>query len=394
MTATWHLITGEYPPKPGGVSDYTRLVAGALAEAGAAVHVWTPRVAGDPPETPGVTVHREAPGWAKEDRERVGRALDLCPSPRRLVVQYVPGAWGQRGANLGFTRWLRGRLRKGDEVWAMVHEGFYIVHPGDPFKYRVLALIHRMMMRNLLAASTRVYYSMPYWDEKLRAHEPRSGRPRPMSWLPVPSTIPVVDDPAGVASARARVDPGGRSVIGHFGTFGPDFRMLLGRVLPPILEGRDDRSALLIGRGGREFADALVAEHPGLAGRVEATGGLPAEDASRHIQACDLMLQPYEYGVSTRRTTAMAGLAHGRAIATTFGEVTEPLWAESACVAAVDVGDLDALPSLVDRLLADPAARDQLGRAAGAIYESRFTPGHTADVMLRDAGQAAEPRGS
>jgi hypothetical protein len=23
----WHIITGEYPPQPGGVSDYTRLVA-------------------------------------------------------------------------------------------------------------------------------------------------------------------------------------------------------------------------------------------------------------------------------------------------------------------------------------------------------------------------------
>src|SRR5256714_13899599 len=38
----WHLITCEYPPRTGGVSDYTRLVAEGLSEAGDEVHVWCP----------------------------------------------------------------------------------------------------------------------------------------------------------------------------------------------------------------------------------------------------------------------------------------------------------------------------------------------------------------
>ena len=54
---TWHIITGEYPPVLGGVSDYSHLVAEALAGAGDDVHVWCPRS----PELDarnGVTVHR------------------------------------------------------------------------------------------------------------------------------------------------------------------------------------------------------------------------------------------------------------------------------------------------------------------------------------------------
>ncbi len=27
----WHIVTGEYPPQPGGVSDYTEAVARGLA---------------------------------------------------------------------------------------------------------------------------------------------------------------------------------------------------------------------------------------------------------------------------------------------------------------------------------------------------------------------------
>ena len=33
----WHLITCEYPPQMGGVSDYTRVVAEGLSEAGEAI---------------------------------------------------------------------------------------------------------------------------------------------------------------------------------------------------------------------------------------------------------------------------------------------------------------------------------------------------------------------
>src|SRR5947209_3461982 len=37
----WHLVTGEYPPRPGGVGDYSALLAAGLAAAGGEVHVWT-----------------------------------------------------------------------------------------------------------------------------------------------------------------------------------------------------------------------------------------------------------------------------------------------------------------------------------------------------------------
>ena len=47
----WHIITGEYPPKRGGVSDYTYLLARALAEAGEDVHIWTPAVSSDAART-------------------------------------------------------------------------------------------------------------------------------------------------------------------------------------------------------------------------------------------------------------------------------------------------------------------------------------------------------
>src|SRR5262249_13522359 len=39
----WHVLTGEYPPQAGGVSDYTFLLAQSLAAAADTVTVWAPR---------------------------------------------------------------------------------------------------------------------------------------------------------------------------------------------------------------------------------------------------------------------------------------------------------------------------------------------------------------
>src|SRR5262249_40199976 len=75
----WHLITGAYPPQPGGVSDYTHLVASGLAEAGDMVHVWCPPAAGEPPHRPGSD---RSPG--------AGRPGSGCPAPGGTTAGSVP----------------------------------------------------------------------------------------------------------------------------------------------------------------------------------------------------------------------------------------------------------------------------------------------------------------
>src|SRR5713101_9172419 len=83
---TWHLITGEYPPQPGGVSDYTRLVAIELARAGDLVNVWAPGTVASESVEEGTIVHR-LPGHFGPKALRV---LDsaLRATPGRILVQY------------------------------------------------------------------------------------------------------------------------------------------------------------------------------------------------------------------------------------------------------------------------------------------------------------------
>src|SRR5437868_5304911 len=54
----WHIITCEYPPQSGGVSDYTQQVARGLADAGDRVHVWCPSSLPSHATAAGIDIHR------------------------------------------------------------------------------------------------------------------------------------------------------------------------------------------------------------------------------------------------------------------------------------------------------------------------------------------------
>src|SRR5687768_9773962 len=128
--AEWHIITAEYPPQTGGVSDYARLVAEGLAGEGDAVCVWCPvnkepRSDARPDETRmaagSLVVRRELGDFGARELRRLGRALDSHAVPRRLLVQYVPHGFGRRAVNVGFCLWLLKRARvNGDHVETVV----------------------------------------------------------------------------------------------------------------------------------------------------------------------------------------------------------------------------------------------------------------------------------
>lgn len=388
----WHLITGEYPPVHGGVADYTYLVAGGLARAGVgSVCVWTGASrSGEPtPEQPGVVVRRDAGRWSRSDLARLDATLDESPGPRRLLVQYVPQAFGYRGLNLALPRWLARRRRAGDQVWAMFHEAYVPFRLADRPTWWGLSVGQQLMARTLLAGCERAFVSMQALIRRLRRLAPRAVS---IDWVPVPSSVPVCDDPPAVAALRRVLAPSGEVIVGCFGTFGATQRPLLARALPPLLAARG-RVGLLMGRNGPQFARELETAHPRLAGRLRATGGLDTIALSHHLLACDVMVQPYDAGVVAKRTSLMACLAHGRAVATHLGRDSEPFWAETGAV-ALGYDDGAGLVDAAEALIVDPAARARLGRAAQELYDRRFALACTIQAFTRatcDQDGASEP---
>jgi glycosyltransferase involved in cell wall biosynthesis len=375
----WHILTGEYPPQPGGVSDYTRLVARGLAAAGDRVDVWAPRCAHGDPVDAGVEVRRLPDRFGRRSLAAIADVLVEQRDERRILVQYVPHAFGWKALNVPFCLWLR-RLRA-ESVWVMFHEVACPLDPHQSLRRNALALATRGMARLVVGAAERAFVSIPGWEPILRS---LGAGTIPIEWLPVPSGVPTLD----VSTARLRVRdrfPPGRALVGHFGTYGDLTLPLLSTALPQLV-ARAECDVLLLGRGSDRAIAELDRVHPALRGRVHASGELAPDEVSRHIGACDLLLQPYPDGVSSRRTSVMAALALGRPVVTTSGWLTEPLWSDSQAVVLVPAGDAGALAAAGAALLGDPERAARLGSRARALYQSRFDVRHTIDALRAPAG--------
>jgi glycosyltransferase involved in cell wall biosynthesis len=363
----WHVLTGEYPPQLGGVSDHTRQIARGLSSAGDDVHVWAPPCGDADIQERGILVHRLPDRFGSRSLQVLDREIDTRPASR-VLVQYVPQAFGRKGANVPFCWWLRSKRRHA--VWVMFHE---VAYPfGETISRTALAAVNRIMASLVSRSAERVFISIPAWRTQLRGCV-RGGTP--LEWLPVPSGVTVADDDAGTARIRTQY-AAGRPLVGHFGSCGAHIQTTLIDALSVLLR-IGPSSVLLVGRDSDAVATALAGRSPEYRGRVHAAGILNDADVSRHISACDVMLQPYADGISSRRTSAMAALAHGRPIVTTRGWLTEPLWAETGAVELVEAGDATALAHTAAAVLTDQSRRQRLSATARAVYGARFDLRHT-----------------
>jgi glycosyltransferase involved in cell wall biosynthesis len=378
---TWHLITAEYPPQIGGVSDYSRLIAEGLADAGDDVHVWCP------PHSAGadglrVKIHPELGRIGPRDLRAVDCLLDGFATPRRLLVQWVPHGFGWHSMNLPFCLWVHRRARCGDRVELMVHEPF-LGFRGGRIHHGVMAAIHRLMTIVLLNAASQIWVAIPAWEHLLRPYA--LGRRVAFDWLPVPSVISPGDLAAAANVRRKYAGPG--NLIGHFGTFNPEVSRLLRERVPDLLAGRPSASLLLMGVGSERFQAELIGAYPDLRERVHGVGYVQASQLGAYLTACDLCVQPYPDGISTRRTTAMACLSLGVPMVTTHGHLTESFWVESNALSIVPTADAAGFTREAQRLLSDEHDRRRLAERSRSLYETLFSARHIVSALRNARSQ-------
>jgi glycosyltransferase involved in cell wall biosynthesis len=377
MTA-WTLITGEYPPDCGGVGDYTAQLAFGLASAGDRVTVVTPATRSAPVCLKGVAIARLPDRFGPRSRDELTRIFREAPS--RVLVQYVPSAFGLRGANVGWCRWLLRQVRVQHlDLRVMFHEPYFYFGLARPHR-NALAAVQRVMAALLLRAAGESYVATETWCRYLEPYLPALA-PEPVT-LPIPSSIP-----RGDADAAARIRAGitGSSatpLVGHFGTYGDHIAPVLQRTLSQLLATVPDLSILCMGAGSDAFVARMLSRSPRLDGRLHATGRRAHAEIAAHVLACDLLVQPYPDGVTTRRTSVMAGLINARPVVTTSGPLTEPVWERTGAVALAAATSVDDLVSRTISLLVSDVERRDLAARGERAYLAGFALEHTI-VQLR-----------
>jgi glycosyltransferase involved in cell wall biosynthesis len=382
-TLTWEIITGEYPPQTGGVGDYAKNVARGLAALGDTVRVWKRDLGGTVAEDAGVSIRTLPDCFGKLSRKILARDLK---ADSIVLIQYVPQLFGRRGVNVSFCYWLYSKTRA--QIWIVFHEVAVKFQWRQPLRTAPLALAHSAMLIFAARSAKQAWVTIPAWK---RSVEKASRGNTSIGLLPVPSPVEDISVREKTAEIRRTLTGGMKYLVGHFGTYRQDHAALLQILIPQLLDAIPAQF-LLLGDNSVQFREALIDSHPHLAPQIVAMGHVPPDALSNHLKACDLMIQIYPDGVSGRRTSTMACLAHGCAVITNDGSSTEEFWKSCKGLQLSKPGpDYIDFVSRAKKVLDDPLLSNQLRSEALRVYKERFDIGLIVSTLRASALKEPAP---
>ena len=377
------MVTGEYPPMQGGVADFSQILAEQLQVLGVEMHLLTSSEAAS--STHQVDVHPVMGHWGW--RELYGQTAALIAQLRPDVVniQYQAAAFGLHPA----VNALPLRFRQMPMV-ATFHDLRvpYLFPKAGPLRQQAVWLLARRS-RAVIATNA----------EDVAALKKQRRMP-PIHEIPIGSNV-TCRLPDGFDRAQWRATwglPKAGLVLCYFGFLnatkgGED----LVRCLAYLVRSGIDAHLLMVGGavGASDPANeaylasvlTLITEL-GLQARVHWTDYLSDSEVSAAFGLSDICVLPYRDGVSLRRGSLMAALAHGLPIISTEPSSPIPCLRDGETIRLVPAGNAMALSRAAEALWRDPETRARLSVSAKALSE-RFSWSQIAEQTLEVLHAAA-----
>ena len=374
------LVTGEYPPMEGGVGAFTQELAKALHALGHEVHIITDVAARvkpaeradtireswqrinalrEPFELPFASVHPRGSSWRWGNMSIIADIairydLDL------VNVQYQAAAYNMRSAAINFLPW---RLRGIVPCVVTFHD------LRVPYLWPKAGPIRPFVVRRLAQKAAGVIVTNDS-DEA----DAQSFGVTALKNIPIGSNIPVYEpNPMerqewteqlslpenGVSLAYfgfLNESKGGDTLIQSMIELGKKYHLT-------FIGGRTGASDSANNQLFFQQIDQLIDAYQ-LESRVHWTGFMSDRRVSTALHMADLVVLPYKDGVSLRRGTLMAALAHGCAIISTEPERPVPQLIHGENIWLIPPDDPQALAAAVRHLQKRPELRTKLGVAA------------------------------
>jgi glycosyltransferase involved in cell wall biosynthesis len=359
------MVCPSYPPQDitCGVGDYTRCLAEELVRQGVEVTVLaSDRYRGQPGGS--ITVRPVITDWSWRQGWRLAREL-AARGNELFHMQYAPDLYEERFAVAWWP--LLARLRAN--------------------KCPTVVTCHALTGRSSLSKISALGLLMSS-DWVISANEEVSAMIRkraPFVWrwcseIPIGSNIPVsrsTGDGCGQERARFKLPERGPLAV-HFGMVYP------GKGLETLFEAvaqlrARGRAVYLVIAGDtrtedqayRQLLDTL-AKRLGIDHAITWMGRLAGDEVSRLLRTADLYVVPYDGGLSVRRGSLIAGLAHGLPVISTRPPHPSAYLEDGRDLALVPPKNPSALAGTMEDLLEHPEKAGRLGCAARNVA-TRFS---------------------
>jgi glycosyltransferase involved in cell wall biosynthesis len=374
------LLSGEFSPMQGGVGDFTREIGLALNRLGATVSVLcsaqaAPSGVGEVAPDGGSVLERDnlslqvLPVIRRWDFSCWSRIREFIKNsrPQILNIQYQTAAYQMHPA-VNLLPWRLSLSTNRPRVVVTFHDLKlpYLFPKAGPLRRWVTGTLARSCDAAIVTNA----------EDRLEAERYRA---RNLHLFPIGSNIEPQAPPGYDRDAwreRWDVQPS-ETLLCYFGflneTKGGE---TLFRALARLVEGGEPVKLLMIGGkvGSSDPTnvaylhkmESLISELH-LVNRVLWTGYVDGSEVSASFWAADICVMPYRDGVSFRRGTLMAALAHGMPIISTYPQVAIPEIREDRNMALVPAGDVETLADKISKVAAMDSLRGRLARGAAEL---------------------------
>ena len=272
----------------------------------------------------GISMAIERVAWKERGWRRALRSLRRHARAWKdswVLVQYTALAWSARGFPLRFSRVLRILNRVGARICVVYHD----VEPftGPRFVDRLRHSAQLRAMRHAMDACEVAVFTVPM--ERLTWMQPHYTH---ATFIPVGANLPV----AGEAATRKSAAGNGKVSIAVFSVTGGTFMQKeVGEIADAVrfAASRVKNLRLIVfGRHAKDSESELRRRLDSVPVEIQVLGLLSNEDVARAMSNCDVLL--FVRGpISTRRSSAIAGIACGLPVIAAEGPETSTLIKEA-----------------------------------------------------------------
>jgi glycosyltransferase involved in cell wall biosynthesis len=326
--------------------------------------------------------------WLKRALEQQGQPMEILRAPwatngwihaliwtwreaknwrgQWVLLQYTALGWSKRGFPLGAAIIIWIARHRGARCAIVFHDA--MSYSGslsiDRFRHRVQVWV----MRELYRLALHSIMTVPIEN---------------VSWLPRPATkaefIPIAANLPGtlvkLTDTNSVRETSARKTVAIFGVTGPPQLQAETEFIAEIVNQTAEKVGLLkllvIGRNAQESEAPLGAALAGTNVELEIHGVLPANEIERRLSEADALLF-VRGGISSRRGSALAGIACGLPVVAFQGPETGPPITEAGVLLSPE-GDSIALANNLVRVLSDDVLRNDLRKRSLEAREKYFS---------------------
>jgi glycosyltransferase involved in cell wall biosynthesis len=341
-------LLGRADKPTDGVEEYCRHLGEALRERGISLAI--ERVAWD------------ERGWRRALRSLRRRAKGW--RGMWVLVQHTALAWSARGFPLRFSRVLHILKRAGARIGVVYHDVEPFAGPRLIDRLRHGAQLHAM--RRGMDACDVAVFTVPM--EKLTWMQPHYTN---AIFIPVGANLPLTEE----AASRKSISSDGKLSIAVFSVTGGQFlQREVGEITHAVrfVSSRVKNLTLTVfGRNSKDAEAELRKRLDGVPLEIQVLGLLSNEEVVRTISNCDVLL--FVRGpISTRRSSAIAGIACGLPVIAAEGPETSSL-IKDAGVAFYSPQKKGDLGEVLLHVLEDEHYRASLARRSWIAQQRYFS---------------------